>query len=170
MAIQTLSDHGTEYPVQIEMDGGVYSLLGDCVIKGIGNEFELANKSTASLSVMVKSGQAVIGGHFFKNNGNVDVTLNANATNLIVARIDRSQTPGNTGKILAITEAELKSDNLNNSTGGSRDLVLYKLVTDGSGVTSDSDSRPVNVGYSMAVVEALPENPNANTIYFVKEQ
>lgn len=171
MSVQTLHDTGSSYQVLSKYDGGVYAAaVEDCVISGIGDEFTL-NYSNNSLNVSFLAGsQAVIGGSFFKITADETVTLPANTSNIyLCARIDTSKANGSRGSFESLTLAGMKSENINGS-GTKRDMALYVINTNGSGVTSVTDVRkynsvPQNIDYGTS----LPGSANEGDIFLLYE-
>lgn len=143
MAIQTLWDTGSSYPINPSMDGGVYGTgIADCVCKGIGDEFTL-QYSSDSLTVQFNAGsQCVIGGAFFKVMSLEALTLTANSTIYLCANINKSNANGAKGSFVQRTSSNMQSQNLNGS-GSSRDLLLYVITTSGNGVSNVSDRRAI---------------------------
>lgn len=143
MAIQTLWDTGSDYPITPSMDGGVYGTgIADCVCKGIGDEFTL-NYSSDSLTVQFNAGsQCIIGGAFFKVMSLEALTLQANSTIYLCANINKSNANGVKGSFAQRTSSNMQSQNIN-GTGSSRDLLLYVVTTSGSGVSNVSDRRVI---------------------------
>ena len=142
MAIRTLKDTGSEYPIPCEVDGSVYSLItSDCVIAERGDEFTL-NYTSSSLIVSIKKGsQALLCGNAFWITADESITLTANSTFYLCLRIDTSQPNGQTGSLACLTESAMKSGNINE--GGIRDMALYKITTSSSGVTTCDDVRNI---------------------------
>lgn len=179
MAIQTLHDTGTDYDIPSKYDGGVYQLLPDCVLQGIGDEFTL-NYQLDSLNVSFSAGsEAVIGGAFFKVKNLEAITLTANATIYLCANIDLSRPNGQTGQFVQRTASNMRSDNIN-GTGTSRDLLLYIITTSSSGVVSVTNKRVIRgtqtsiSGLGITTMteqeyEQLPTKDN-NTLYFLVEE
>lgn len=143
MAIQTLWDTGSTYPITPGMDGGVYGTgIADTVCKGIGDEFTL-RYSSDSLTVQFNAGsQCIIGGAFFKVMSLEAITLTANSTIYLCANINKSNANGAKGSFVQRTATNMQSQNLNGS-GSSRDLLLYVITTSGSGVSNVSDRRVI---------------------------
>lgn len=143
MAIQTLWDTGSTYPITPGMDGGVYGTgISDCICKGIGNEFTL-NYASDSLTVQFDAGsQCIIGGAFFKVMSLEAITLTANSTIYLCANINKSNANGVKGSFVQRTATNMQSQNLNGS-GTSRDLLLYVITTSGNGVVNVSDRREI---------------------------
>jgi len=141
MAIQTLKDTGTTNQITSSMDGAVYSsAVGDCICGGLGDEFFL-NYSPSSLTVSFNAGsQCIIGGNFFKVKSVESVELTASSTIYLCARIDTSRASGQTGQILPLTQAQMTKGNINGSDT-TRDLLLYIVTTNASGVTGIVDKR-----------------------------
>lgn len=176
--IQTLHDTGSQYDITPKMDGGTYQRFKDGICAGIGDEFAL-NYTNSSLSVQFNAGsQALIGGAFFKVMSLEAITLTANATIYLCANIDLSKTNGSTGSFVQRTSSNMRSDNLNGS-GTSRDLLLYVIKTNSSGVTSVTDKRVVLGnqssidGYGIQVISEsgyYSITPDSNTLYFIYEE
>lgn len=143
MAIQTQKDTGDSYPITPSMDGGLYqTATNDCVVGGIGDEFTMSY-SSSSLNVSFAAGsEAVIGGAFFKVTSLEAVTLTANSTIYLCANIDTSKANGSRGSFVERTASNMQSDNINGS-GISRDLLLYIVTTNGSGVSNVTDMRNI---------------------------
>ncbi len=151
--IQTLYDTDP-YEVTPKMDGGVYATgISDAVCKGIGDEFTMTY-SSSSLDVQFNAGsQAVIGGAYFRVMEQTSLTLSANTTIYLCANIDLGNPNGSTGSFQQRTASNMQSDNLNGS-GQSRDLLLYVITTNASGVTSVQDKRLIKGdGTSLSGVE-----------------
>lgn len=176
--IQTLHDTGSSYDITPKMDGGTYQRFKDGICAGIGDEFAMTY-SNNSLSVQFNAGsQAIIGGAFFRVMALEAVTLSPNATIYLCANIDLSRANGETGAIVQRTSSNMTSDNLN-SNGVSRDLLLYIVTTNGSGVTNVIDKRvilgnqnSIN-GYGIEVLSESDYNaltPDSNTLYFIYEE
>lgn len=179
MAIQTLHDVGTDNTITSKYDGGVYATgIADCVCKGIGDEFAI-QYTTTSLDVQFNAGsEAVIGGSFFKVKSLVSVTLQPNATIYLCANIDLSKPNGNRGSFVQRTASNMMSENIN-SSGTTRDLLLYVVTTSSTAVTSVVDKRVIKgdgnsvsgIGFvclSQAEYEAISVKDN-NTLYFITE-
>lgn len=139
MAIQTIYDE--EITIPSEFDAGVYRLASeDCVCAGIGDEFAL-NYSASSLQVSFNVGsQAVLCGGFFRVTSQTSITLPANSTIQLCARIDKSQQVK--GSFQALSASQIQKQNINGS-GTVRDLVLYEVKTNANGVTSITDKRVI---------------------------
>lgn len=181
MAIQTLHDTGSSYPVTPRMDGGTYgTAISDCVCQGIGDEFELqysANSRTVQFNV---GSQAVIGGAFFRVTSLEAITLAANSTVYLCANIDLSRSNGSKGAFVQRTASAMQDGNLNGSGQPSRDLLLYVVTTSASGVTNVEDRRKIRGdgnslnGYEIVVLsESAYESlstKDPKTLYFTFEE
>lgn len=180
MAIQTLHDTGDTYQITPKYDGGVYATgISDCVCKGIGDEFAI-NYTGTSLDVSFNSGsEAVIGGSFFRIKSLEAVTLTPNATIYLCANIDLSRPNGQRGAFVQRTASNMMAENLNTSTGTTRDLLLYVITTSNTGVSSVVDKRIIKgdgnavsgIGFvclSRAEYDAIANKDN-NTLYFITE-
>lgn len=181
--IQTLHDTGIDYQISPKIDGGTYgTAIQDCVCRGIGDEFTMVYSASNRNVFFAQGSQAVIGGAFFKITE--DHTLQgipANQTVYICATIDLSQSPGSTGSITARTSLPLYSDNLNVTNGSTpiRDMLLYEVTTNDTGITSVKDKRQIRGdgssinGYSIQIISQTDyDNLSAkdlNTLYFVYE-
>lgn len=140
--IRTLKDTGANFPISSNIDGSVYAIATqDCVIGGMGDEFSVTT-SASSLSLTFTQGSvAVLCGNAFWLTADETVTLPANSTFNLCARIDTSKPNGQTGTFECLTEAGMKNNNINN--GGIRDLILYTITTSANGVTSIVDKRTI---------------------------
>lgn len=158
MAIQTLWDTGSSYPISPGMDGGVYGTgIADAVCKGIGDEFQL-NYTSDSLTVQFNAGsQAVIGGAFFKVMSLEAITLTANSTIYLCANINKSNQNGHTGTFVQRTASNMQTQNLN-GTGSTRDLLLYVVTTSGNGVTNVSDRRLIKGDGGSTIADLNTDN------------
>lgn len=177
MAIQCLWDTGDSYPITPAMDGGVYGTgISDCVCQGVGDEFQITSSTTSLMIQFTEGSQAVIGGAFFRVTSLEAVTLNPNATIYLCANIDKSAPNGSHGSFVQRTASNMQSDNLNGS-GVSRDLLLYVITTNATGVVNVEDKRVIKGdgtainGYGIVICteadyEAL-ETKDANTLYFL---
>lgn len=142
MAIRTLKDTGSAYPIPCEVDASVYSLItSDCVIGDRGDEFTLNYTSSSLIGTIKKGSQAVLCGNAFWITEDESVTMPASSTFNICLRIDTSKPTGQTGSLVCLTESAMKSDNINE--GGIRDMALYQIVTSSSGVTTCTDVRKI---------------------------
>lgn len=141
MAIQTQKDTGESYSITPAMDGGVYQTATiDCVVGGVGDEMQISYSST-SLNVTFAAGsEAVLCGAFFKVLSSEVITLAANSSIYLCANIDTSAANGSRGSFVQRTSSNMKHENINGG-GTSRDLLLYIITTDGSGVTNVTDKR-----------------------------
>lgn len=154
--IQTLHDTGSSYEILSKFDGGVYQVATkDCVVGGVGDEFTL-QYSTSNLNVSFNAGsECVIGGSFFKILSTEAITLAANSTIYLCARVDLSQANGQRGRFAQCTSSNMKSENLNGS-GVIRDLLLYVIKTSSTGVIEVNDKRIiVNQGLGTQVTYNL---------------
>ncbi len=152
MAIQTLYDNGEDYQIESKYDGAVYAVATpDCICASVGDEFTL-HYSSSNLSAYFEAGsQAVIGGGFFKITSRTTIDITANATYYIVARIDLTKPNGQRGLFESITNlSNAQSDNLNGN-GSKRDLVLYKITSGASGISSVEDLRVIRGSGSTSV-------------------
>lgn len=150
-AIRTLKDGGSNYTISSNVDGAVYSLIGpDCVIGGMGNEFELTYLSSSLNVSFEKGSQAIIDGNAFWLKDSVDLTLPDNATIYLCARIDSTKPNGQTGSFECLTADGMEKGHVNN--GGKRDLLLYVITTGSSNITSISDKRNIVENSSASAV------------------
>lgn len=142
MSIRTLKDTGSEYTIPSNVDGAVYRLISeDCIIGEVGDQFATTQSATSLVLTFTKGCQALIGGNAFWLTSDESINLPANSTFYICLRIDTSKPNGQTGSIECLTEAAIKSGDINN--GGIRDLKLYYVVTSASGVTTFNDLRKI---------------------------
>lgn len=141
-AIRTLKDNGSSYTIPSSVDGAVYSLISeDCVIDGMGYNFGLDYRSSSLNVAFGKGCQALIGGNAFWLEDAVDVTLPADSTIYLCARIDPTKPSGQTGSIECLTESGMLSGNPN--SGGIRDMLLYIVTTNSSGISNVVDKRNI---------------------------
>ena len=157
--IRTLKDTGADYPISSNIDGSVYAIATqDCVIGGMGDEFSVTT-SASSLSLTFTQGSvAVLCGNAFWLTADETVTLPANSTFNLCARIDTSKPNGQTGSFECLTEAGMKNNNINN--GGIRDLILYTITTSANGVTSIVDKRTIITTATYATKTYVDEKNN----------
>ena len=157
--IRTLKDTGADYPISSNIDGSVYAIATqDCVVGGMGDEFSITT-SASSLSLTFTQGSvAVLCGNAFWLTADETVTLPANSTFNLCARIDTSKPNGQTGSFECLTEAGMKNNNINN--GGVRDLVLYTITTSNNGVTSIVDKRTIITTATYATKGYVDEKNN----------
>ena len=143
MGVQTLHDTGSTNNIPSKFDGACYQVATtDCVVGGVGSEFEL-NYALDSLNVSFDAGsEAIIGGSFFKVTSLEAITLGSNATIYLCANINLSNPNGQRGSFVQRTANNMKSENINGN-GISRDLLLYIIQTNASGVTSVQDRRSI---------------------------
>lgn len=166
MSIQTLHDKGIQITPQ--MDGGVYatSVPVDCVVAGVGDEFTIGY-SNNSLNVTFEMGsEAVIGGAFFKVTADETLTLPANTNIYVCARINLSKADGSKGSFEALTSANIKSENLNGS-GSIRDMSLYRVTTNATGVTQVVDVRTIGNSNGIASGQTLPASGTEGQIFIL---
>lgn len=182
MPIQTIYDVGDDYQITPFMDAGVYgSAIVDAVIKGIGDEFTL-DYSMSSLDVTFLAGsEAVVCGSFFKITGNspITVTLPANKTVYLCARIDLSRNNGSRGYFATVGTSETVYTTTNiNGNGTIHDLILYQITTTSTGVGNVKDMRVIHnnnnstvAGYAIVVLSQQEYDAlqvyNSQTLYFI---
>lgn len=164
MAIRTLRDTGSTNTVPVNIDGAVYSLItSDCVIGGIGDEFKITYTGTSLSVSFTKGSHALIGGNSFWLTDSESVTLPANSTTYLCARVDASMPNNKTGSFQCLTQAGMKSGDVN--SGGTRDMLLYIITTDGNGVTKCEDKRTIISSTNKGIITAtLPANTSSITI------
>lgn len=157
--IRTLKDTGADFPISSNIDGSVYAIATqDCVIGGMGDEFSITT-SASSLSLTFTQGSvAVLCGNAFWLTADETVTLPANSTFNLCARIDTSKPNGQTGSFECLTEAGMKNNNINN--GGIRDLILYTITTSANGVASLVDKRAIITTTTYATKDYVDEKNN----------
>lgn len=137
-----LWDVGEDYQISAEDDGSTYQLIsGDCVIEGIGDEFTI-NYSDASLNISFQAGsKANVGGGFWVLEQASQLTLTESSELFICARVNKEEPYGQRASIVALTSSQISHDDLNSDDGTKRDLILYKVITSESGVSSVIDMR-----------------------------
>ena len=160
--IRTLKDTGVDFPISSNIDGSVYAIATqDCVIGGMGNEFSVTTSASSLGLTFTKGSVAVLCGNAFWLEKDESVTLPANSTFILCARIDTSKPNGQTGSFECLTEAGMKSNNINN--GGIRDLVLYTITTSANGVISCVDKRFI-VSTSTYATKTYVDEKNSNAL------
>lgn len=163
MSVQTLQDTGNSYLVQSSYDGAVYRLASDdCVLKGIGDEFEIHD---SGLDITFNAGsEAVICGNYFYVKSNTTITLPASSTIYLTCRIDKSRANGSKGSFESLTLAQITKGNINGSDNV-RDLLLYIVTTDASGVTNVQDKRIIkDIGGTNIITDVLNAGETTITI------
>lgn len=142
MGIRTLKDTGSNYPIPSNVDGATYALsVQDCVCGGIGDEMKLIYSNGSLLVTFNENSQAIIGGNPFWLDESVNVTLPANSTVYLCARVDPTKVSGQTGSFECLTESGIKDGNVN--YGDIRDMLLYIVRTSGTGIISVVDKRKI---------------------------
>ena len=141
--------------IPAERDGALYNFLmggQDYVFDGIGDEFAITPSSTSFL-ITLGTGEGVVSGRHVTeetvNNDNSMIQLDANSSGYVVIRVDLTK-PVGTEAFLYATPV-LSSQDLNNG-GNVHDLPLYQYVTNGSGVSTFTDIRPLSSGSNVACV------------------
>ena len=157
--IRTLKDTGADFPISSNIDGSVYAIATqDCVIGGMGDEFSITTSASSLSLTFTKGSVAVLCGNAFWLTADETVTLPANSTFNLCARIDTSKPNGQTGSFECLTEAGMKNNNINN--GGIRDLILYTITTSNNGVTSIVDKRTIITTATYATKTYVDEKNN----------
>lgn len=157
--IRTLKDTGADFPISSNIDGSVYAIATqDCVIGGMGDEFSITTSASSLNLTFTQGSVAVLCGNAFWLTADETVTLPANSTFNLCARIDTSKPNGQTGSFECLTEAGMKNNNINN--GGIRDLILYTITTSANGVTSIVDKRTIITTATYATKTYVDEKNN----------
>lgn len=140
--IRCLKDSGESYPIPSNIDGAVYALISDdCVLPNLADEF-LINYSSSSLGISFSKGcVAIIGGNALWLTDTESLILPSNSIVNVCLRIDCSLPNGQRGLLKYLSDSEIKSGNVNDY--GTRDLVLYQVTTNDSGVTNVTDKRVI---------------------------
>lgn len=160
--IRTLKDTGADFPISSNIDGSVYAIATqDCVIGGMGDEFSVTTSASSLNLTFTQGSVAVLCGNAFWLTADETVTLPANSTFNLCARIDTSKPNGQTGSFECLTEAGIKKDNINNE--GVRDLAIYKITTSSNGVTACEDKRIIMNSASYATKDYV-DNAIGNAI------
>lgn len=135
--------------IPAERDGALYNFLvggQDYVFANIGDAFEIT-PSASSFLITLGTGEGVVSGRHVTeetvNNANSMIQLDANSSGYIVIRVDLTR-PAGTEAFLYATPV-LSAQDLNNN-GTVHDLPLYQYTTNGSGVSSFTDIRPLSNG------------------------
>ena len=141
--------------IPAQRDGALYNfLLGnqDYVFEGIGDEFEITPSASSYLITLGEGEGVVCGRHVTEatvNNANSMIQLEANSSGYVVIRVDLTRPVGTEAYLYATPT--LQADDLNNG-GTVRDLPLYSYVTNGSGVSTFTDIRPLSSGSNVVCV------------------
>lgn len=172
MAIKVMADSGGTVTYSAAEIGAAFNTFAggsDYVISDIGDEMAVVT-STASLTVTVKTGRAMVGGRLVEVTSNTGYTVAASQTDVyLVLRVDLSQPLGSEGLITYATAAQIKEENLNTGTGGKHDLVLGKFTSSASGITSYSDQRNITAvsgGARFRIIKDQNGGTLANPIVF----
>lgn len=165
--IQTLLDTNTNIPY--DYDGATYSAIPDHVVAGCGDDFAI-NYSASSLSISFNAGsKGVVGGAFFVVKEQESLVLPSNSTIYVCCEIDNSRSSGDTGRFVALTQAEIKHDILYGS-GTIHDMPLYIVTTGANGVLSVVDIRirateqHIQVYKTQAEYDVLPTQLKENEL------
>lgn len=144
MALKVMNDGQTDISVVHDGELNYQLYKGDCVIRGIGNEFA-AVYTNQSLLVTIQSGVGICGGRHVTEkkigNANSQITLPANSSGYLSIRVRG----GAYQDCLLRAGATLEHGNINDGAA-ERDLPLYAYVTNASGITSFVDIRPLTSG------------------------
>lgn len=137
-----MADNGVS--ISASQDGAIYNVFAgnqNFIIQDIGDEFALTTQ-TDSLIIEVGSGEALLSGRHLTADAPNTLTIPANTKSYLCLEIDLTQTQGNEGTLKALTEAQIKNDNLN-AGGTVCDLLLYVIETDTNGVIKTQDRRQI---------------------------
>lgn len=141
--------------IPAERDGALYNFLvggQDYVFANIGDAFEIT-PSASSFLITLGTGEGVVSGRHVTeetvNNANSMIQLEANSSGYVVIRVDLTR-PAGTEAFLYATPV-LSAQDLNNN-GTVHDLPLYQYATNGSGVSSFTDIRPLSNGSNVVCV------------------
>lgn len=141
--------------IPAERDGALYNFLvggQDYVFANIGDAFEIT-PSASSFLITLGTGEGVVSGRHVTeetvNNANSMIQLDANSSGYVVIRVDLTR-PAGTEAFLYATPV-LSAQDLNNN-GTVHDLPLYEYTTNGSGVSSFTDIRPLSSGSNVVCV------------------
>lgn len=153
--------------ITASQDGAIYDVFSgrqNFIIEGIGTEFQLST-TTSSLQVTVGSGEALISGRHISATESNTITLPASSTLYLCLRIDLTQTAGNEGQLVALTtEGAMESGNLN--AGDTKcDILLYKVITTTSGVSSSTDMRAIKDSTGGAIYQMINQTLSGFTAY-----
>lgn len=164
MSIQTLQDKGLSYLIQSSYDGAVYRLASDdCILKGIGDEFVFTD---SGLDITFNAGsEAILCGNFFRITASETITLQANSTIYLCARIDTSKANGSKGSFEQLAQSQITNGNINGSDSV-RDMLLYVITTGASSITSIEDKRIIKeLGGANVIVDTLLAGATTITLY-----
>lgn len=160
MSIMAMANNGIEN-IRAEMDGAIYDLFADrndLIVRGIGSEFAI-NYSSSSLVCTIGSGLALIGGRLFKIEGTESISLVPSSENIVCLRVDLSAGDGNEGSIqIHVSESSIVKQNINGG-GSIRDMKIFTIQTNASGVGSVEDTRNIiYTGASKNILEVYTDN------------
>lgn len=166
MSIQTIHDTGSSYDITSKMDGGIYQVATqDCVVKGIGDEFTLQYTGSSLSATFLAGSEAIIGGSFFKVTTDTTVVLPASSQIYLCSTIDLNQPNGSRGLFTTRTSSNMQYGDINGS-GTVRDMLLYIITTNASGVASVTDMRKiVKNGEGVNMLTTAPTSANTDGNY-----
>lgn len=146
MAIKVMADSGGTITYNASEIGGAFNTFAggtDYIIGEIGSELALTY-SASSLQVSIAPGRAVICGRPVTVDSAETLDIAASQSNVyVVLRVDLMESSiGEEGYFTYVTENQLRTDNIN-AAPGYHDLIIGKITTDVSGVTSYTDQRNV---------------------------
>lgn len=139
MAFKIMADNGV--PISAAQDGALYDALGQhksYVIDGIGNNLQISYNSS-SLQVSLASGECVIRGRHITNTASVTLTLDDGVTDrYLVLRYN-----SNNDSVSFMATSTTTDGNINNGNV-TADLILAKVSTSATGVSSFTDMRSMS--------------------------
>lgn len=145
------------------------SPLSDCVMS-VGDKFDLGYTSS-SLLVSLSSGSiAKVGGAYWVLKDDCSITLEPNQEQYLCLTIDKGQQDGSKADITLKTLSQIQKGILYDD-GSVRDLAIYKITTNASGVATIVDLRYIvkeTYGLKLSEYEAL--TPDSETYYIAEEQ
>ena len=157
---KVMCDNGV--PISAAQDGAMYDALGQhksYVIDGIGNNLQISYNSS-SLQVSLASGECVIRGRHITNTASVTLMLDDGVTDrYLVLRYNSSN-----DSVSFMATSTTTDGNINNGNV-TADLILAKVNTSSTGVSSFTDMRSMSSNifkkYSRVSFEARRSTPSA---------
>ena len=146
MAIKVMADSGGTVTYNAAEIGSAFNTFAsntDYIIEGVGSELALTY-SPSSLNVSVGAGRAMVCGRLVTVDSSTSLAIGSGLTDgvYVVLRIDMSMAIGSEGYLTYVTQAQIKSENIN-SGGTKHDLIIGFIKSDTSGITSYQDQRNV---------------------------
>ncbi|MBQ0113741.1 MAG: hypothetical protein KBT03_11485 [Bacteroidales bacterium] len=138
-------------------------------ITGAGDKFEVEYTSSSLLISFSAGSIAKVGGAFWVLKSGASITLQGNQEQYVCLTIDKGQQDGSKADITLKTQSQIQKGILYGS-GSIRDLPIYKITTNASGVASIVDLRKITKeNYLLTETEMESTTPDSETRYEVRE-